>query len=78
MASMAVLVMPLNYCSRPWLCDKDGNDFHTESGSHGFSEILYAFTSMVNNNGSAFAGLESNTYFYNTLGGIAILIGRYW
>jgi K+-transporting ATPase ATPase A chain len=40
--------------------------------------MLYAFTSMVNNNGSAFAGLNANTSFYNILGGIAILIGRYW
>jgi K+-transporting ATPase ATPase A chain len=48
------------------------------SGAHGFSEILYAFTSMRNNNGSAFAGLNSNTNFYNVLGGIVMLIGRYW
>jgi len=47
-------------------------------GAHGFSEILYAFTSMRNNNGSAFAGLNVNTDFYNILGGIVILIGRYW
>jgi K+-transporting ATPase ATPase A chain len=47
-------------------------------GAHGFSEILYAFTSMRNNNGSAFAGLNVNTYFYNILGGVVILIGRYW
>ena len=47
-------------------------------GAHGFTEILYAFTSMVNNNGSAFAGLNANTPFYNIVGGIAMLIGRYW
>ena len=47
-------------------------------GAHGFTEILYAFTSMGNNNGSAFAGLNANTPFYNILGGIAMLIGRYW
>lgn len=47
-------------------------------GAHGFSEILYAFTSMRNNNGSAFAGLNANTDFYNILGGMVILIGRYW
>lgn len=47
-------------------------------GAHGFSEILYAFTSMRNNNGSAFAGLNANTDFYNILGGIVILVGRYW
>jgi K+-transporting ATPase ATPase A chain len=47
-------------------------------GPHGFSEILYAFSSMGNNNGSAFAGLSANTPFYNLLGGVAMLIGRYW
>jgi potassium-transporting ATPase potassium-binding subunit len=47
-------------------------------GPHGFSEILYAFSSMGNNNGSAFAGLSANTPFYNLLGGIAMLIARYW
>lgn len=46
--------------------------------AHGLSEILYAFTSMRNNNGSAFAGLNANTNFYNILGGIIMLIGRYW
>jgi K+-transporting ATPase ATPase A chain len=47
------------------------------AGPHGFSEILYAFTSQANNNGSAFAGLSGNTAFYNTLGGIAMLLGRF-
>lgn len=47
-------------------------------GAHGFTEMLYAFTSMRNNNGSAFAGLNANTDFYNILGGIVILIGRFW
>jgi len=47
-------------------------------GAHGFSEILYAFTSASNNNGSAFAGLGANTPFYNTALGIAMLVGRYW
>jgi len=47
-------------------------------GPHGFTEILYAFSSMANNNGSAFAGLSANTPFYNLLGGVAMLIGRYW
>jgi K+-transporting ATPase ATPase A chain len=46
-------------------------------GLHGFTEILYAFTSMTNNNGSAFAGLNGNIPFYNILGGIAMLCGRY-
>ncbi|NTW01188.1 MAG: potassium-transporting ATPase subunit KdpA [Oscillochloris sp.] len=47
-------------------------------GAHGFSEVLYAFGSMGNNNGSAFAGLGANNPFYNTTGAIAMLIARYW
>ena len=46
-------------------------------GPHGFSEILYAFSSQTGNNGSAFGGLMGNTPFYNVVGGIAMLIGRY-
>ena len=46
-------------------------------GPHGFSEILYAFSSQTGNNGSAFAGLTGNTPFYNVTGGLAMLIGRY-
>jgi K+-transporting ATPase ATPase A chain len=48
------------------------------AGPHGFSEILYAFSSAANNNGSAFAGLNANTLFYNTTLGCAMLIGRFW
>jgi K+-transporting ATPase ATPase A chain len=47
-------------------------------GAHGFSEILYAFSSAGNNNGSAFAGLGANTPFYNTTLGLAMLFARYW
>jgi K+-transporting ATPase ATPase A chain len=47
-------------------------------GPHGFSEVLYAFSSAGNNNGSAFAGLGSNTTFYNTVLGIAMFFGRFW
>jgi K+-transporting ATPase ATPase A chain len=47
-------------------------------GIHGFSEVLYAFSSAANNNGSAFAGLSANTPFYNTALGLAMLFGRYW
>jgi K+-transporting ATPase ATPase A chain len=46
-------------------------------GPHGLSEILYAFSSATGNNGSAFAGLTGSTYYYNTLLGIATLIGRF-
>ena len=47
------------------------------AGPHGFSEILYAYSSMTGNNGSAFAGLSGNTAFYNITGALAMLIGRY-
>jgi K+-transporting ATPase ATPase A chain len=47
-------------------------------GTHGFSEILYAFSSAGNNNGSAFAGLSANTPFYNAALGFAMLFARYW
>ncbi len=47
-------------------------------GPHGFSEILYAFSSAANNNGSAFAGLSANTPFYNIATGIAMWFGRFW
>ncbi|MDP3478773.1 MAG: potassium-transporting ATPase subunit KdpA [Desulfoprunum sp.] len=46
-------------------------------GAHGLSEVLYGFASMANNNGSAFAGLNGNVNFYNLLGALAMLIGRY-
>jgi potassium-transporting ATPase potassium-binding subunit len=46
-------------------------------GPHGLTEIMYAFTSMANNNGSAFAGLTTNTDWYNTVGGIVMLLGRF-
>jgi K+-transporting ATPase ATPase A chain len=47
-------------------------------GAHGFSEALYAFSSAGNNNGSAFAGLNANTPFYNSALGIAMWVSRYW
>jgi K+-transporting ATPase ATPase A chain len=48
------------------------------SGPHGFSEILYAFTSCIGNNGSAFAGLSGNTPWYNLTLGLATLVGRFF
>jgi potassium-transporting ATPase potassium-binding subunit len=48
------------------------------AGPHGFSEILYAYTSQTGNNGSAFAGLTGNTMWYNVTGGLAMLFGRYF
>lgn len=56
----------------PHIADSLGN-----TGPHGFSEILYAYTSATANNGSAFGGLSVNTPFYNTTIGLAMLIGRY-
>jgi K+-transporting ATPase ATPase A chain len=47
-------------------------------GAQGFSEILYGFVSAANNNGSAFAGLNANTPFYNVALGLAMFMGRYW
>ncbi|GAA4816235.1 potassium-transporting ATPase subunit KdpA [Streptomyces ziwulingensis] len=52
-------------------------DSMLNSGAHGFSEILYAFTSAANNNGSAFAGLNANTDWFNTMTGLAMLLGRF-
>ncbi len=49
-----------------------------DPGPHGFSEVLYAFSSAGNNNGSAFAGLSANTPFYNLALGLAMLVARYW
>ena len=49
-----------------------------DKGAHGFSEILYAYSSMGNNNGSAFAGYNANIPFVNTTGGLAMLFARYW
>ena len=47
-------------------------------GPHGFSEILYAFSSAANNNGSAFGGISANTLFYNVATGLAMWFGRFW
>lgn len=52
--------------------------YNTTPAAHGFSEVLYAFSSAGNNNGSAFAGLGANTPFYNTALGLAMLFARYW
>jgi len=80
MASMVILIPPIVVligtavavsidCGLSSLCNH---------GAHGFSEILYAFTSAGNNNGSAFAGLNANTLFYNYALAIAMFLSRYW
>lgn len=80
MASIAVLVMPLFVLvfTAIAVVTSMGTSSIANPGAHGFTEMLYAFTSMVNNNGSAFAGLNASTPFYTVVGGIGILIGRYW
>ncbi|MHB8902930.1 MAG: potassium-transporting ATPase subunit KdpA [Thermoguttaceae bacterium] len=55
-----------------------GRDAVFNPGPHGFSEVLYAFSSAANNNGSAFAGLGTDNAFYNGLLGLAMLVGRFW
>jgi K+-transporting ATPase ATPase A chain len=55
-----------------------GNASLNNGGPHGFSEILYAFSSATGNNGSAFAGLNANVPWYDTVMGFVILIGRYF
>jgi K+-transporting ATPase ATPase A chain len=80
MASMLILIMPLTVLGFTALAvvTEAGKAAMLNPGPHGFSEILYAFTSQGNNNGSAFAGVSANTPFYNVTGGIAMLISRYW
>jgi K+-transporting ATPase ATPase A chain len=80
MASFALLVMPCTVLlSTAIAATTDiGRIALGNPGAHGFSEMLYAFSSMTNNNGSALAGLNSNTSFYNVLGGLVMLIGRFW
>jgi len=80
MASLLILIMPLIVLGFTALAvmTESGKAMVYNPGPHGFSEILYAFTSQGNNNGSAFAGLGANNPFYNLTGGIAMLISRYW
>jgi K+-transporting ATPase ATPase A chain len=80
MASILILIMPITVLVLTAIAvvSADGKAGILNPGPHGFSEILYTFTSQANNNGSAFAGVSANTPFYNLTGGIAMLIGRYW
>jgi K+-transporting ATPase ATPase A chain len=80
MASFTVLIMPLVVLLTSAVAAvlPVGNSAIANAGPHGLSEILYAFSSMTNNNGSSFAGLNSNTLFYNVIGAFSMLIGRYW
>jgi K+-transporting ATPase ATPase A chain len=80
MASLLILIMPITVLVLTALAvvTAAGKAGIMNPGPHGFSEILYVFTSQGNNNGSAFAGASVNTPFYNLTGGLAMLIGRYW
>jgi K+-transporting ATPase ATPase A chain len=80
MASLIVLFMPLTVLLLTALALVTGPGLRGifNPGAHGFSEVLYAFTSQGNNNGSAFAGLSANTPFYNTAGALAMLVARFW
>jgi len=80
MALLAMLILPLSMLGftaaaavLPFAVASTNN-----AGPHGFSEMLYAYISQTGNNGSAFAGLTGNTLWYNTTGGIAMLVGRYF
>src|ERR1700688_2713228 len=80
MAMLVTLVFPLIILTLTGISSVEG--FGTSSisntGPHGLTQILYAFTSMAGNNGSAFAGLNGNTLWYNTAGAITMLVGRFF
>jgi K+-transporting ATPase ATPase A chain len=80
MASLLILIMPMTVLTLTAFAvvTEAGRATIFNPGAHGFSEVLYLFTSQTNNNGSAFAGIGANTPFYNLWGGIAMFIGRYW
>ncbi|OMQ16411.1 potassium-transporting ATPase subunit KdpA [Modestobacter sp. VKM Ac-2676] len=79
LASLYVLVTPVLVLTGTAVAvvTDSGLSSLLNSGSHGLSEVLYAFTSASNNNGSAFAGLSANTPFYNTALGLAMAFGRF-
>ena len=79
MVSIAILVTPVLVLAGTAVAVSTGPGTAgiANPGAHGFSEILYAFTSAANNNGSAFAGLSANTPFYNTMLALAMWFGRF-
>ena len=79
MALLAILILPLSILGFTALASvlDVGLAGRNNMGPHGFSEILYAYTSATGNNGSAFAGISANTFFYNTTMGFAMVIGRF-
>jgi K+-transporting ATPase ATPase A chain len=80
MAMLAILVLPLMYLG--WTAVAVVYPLAVASmanaGPHGFTEVLYAYTSQTGNNGSAFAGLTGNIPFYNITGGVAMFVGRFF
>jgi K+-transporting ATPase ATPase A chain len=80
MAMLAILILPLMYLG--WtavgVVVKPALASIANPGPHGFTEVLYAYTSQTGNNGSAFAGLTGNIPFYNITGAIAMFVGRFW
>jgi K+-transporting ATPase ATPase A chain len=80
MAMLAILVLPLMYLG--WtavaMVIPSAVAQMNNAGPHGFTEVLYAYTSQTGNNGSAFAGLNGNNLFYNLTGAVAMLVGRFW
>jgi potassium-transporting ATPase potassium-binding subunit len=80
MSSIAILIMPFIVLlgTAVAVSVTAGQAGTANPAAHGFSEILYAFTSAGNNNGSAFAGISANTPFYNTALGVVMWLGRYW
>src|SRR3954454_20771478 len=80
MAMLAILILPLMYLGWTALAVviPPAVASMANPGPHGFTEVLYAYTSQTGNNGSAFAGLTGNTLFYNITGAVAMLVGRFW
>jgi K+-transporting ATPase ATPase A chain len=80
MAMLAILVLPLMYLG--WtavaVVYPPAVASMANAGPHGFTEVLYAYTSQTGNNGSAFAGLTGNTPFYNITGAVAMFVGRFF
>jgi len=80
MAMLAILVLPLMYLG--WtaigIVNPQATSQLANPGPHGFSEMLYLYTSSTGNNGSAFAGISANTLFFNITGAVAMFVGRFW
>jgi potassium-transporting ATPase potassium-binding subunit len=80
MTSLLILIMPITVLVLTAIAvmSNAGKASIFNPGPHGFSEVLYLFTSQANNNGSAFAGIGGNNPFYNITGGVAMMIGRFF